>query len=83
MMILEDESEVLEDSRTNQQPTKKTIVPVKPDVDNFGALFVDDAQVVALHMYKLRGNKGMCNGRIQIECSLVDEEALQIIVPNW
>jgi Endodeoxyribonuclease RusA len=69
---------------------EETIVPVKPDVDNFGkflldsltgALFVDDAQVVALHMYKLRDNEGMCNGRMQIECSLVDEA--QIIVPNW
>jgi Holliday junction resolvase RusA-like endonuclease len=65
---------------------------MKPDVDNFGkflldsltdAVFVDNAQVVALHMYKLRDNKGMCNGRMQIECSLVDEEAWQIIVPNW
>jgi Holliday junction resolvase RusA-like endonuclease len=65
---------------------------VKPDVDNFGtflldsltgALFVDDAQVVAIHMYKLRDYEGMCNGRIQIECFLVNKEAWQIIVPNW
>jgi Endodeoxyribonuclease RusA len=71
---------------------EETIVPVKPNVHNFGkflldsltgALFVDDASVVALHMYKLRNNEGMCNGRMQIECSLVNQGARQIIVPNW
>jgi Holliday junction resolvase RusA-like endonuclease len=42
---------------------------VKPDVDNFakflldsltGALFVDDAQVVVLHMYKLHVTTREC-----------------------
>ena len=69
-----------------------TIVPIKPDVDNYGkflmdsltgALFEDDAQVVALHMYKLRDNEGQCNGRMQIECSLLDDAARDLLFPNW
>jgi Endodeoxyribonuclease RusA len=71
---------------------EETMVPVKPDVDNFrkflldsltGALLVDDAQVVALYMYKLKDNEGMCNDRMQMECSPVEKEARQILVPNW
>lgn len=68
-----------------------TVVPVKPDVDNFakflldsltGGLFVDDAQVVTLHMYKLRDNEGLCNGRMQIECTLF-HQSLESILPGW
>lgn len=68
-----------------------TIVPVKPDVDNCGkflldsltgALFEDDAQVVALQMYKLRDNDGLCNGRMQIECSSC-YQSLNSLLPNW
>jgi hypothetical protein len=62
---------------------EETIVPVKPDVDNFGALFVDNAQVVALHMYKLRDNKGMCNGRMQIECSIAVRAIVSCYPFSW
>lgn len=69
-----------------------TIVAIKPDVDNYGkflldslkgALFEDDAQVVALQMYKLRDNEGMCNGRMMIECSSLDDAAMDSIIPGW
>ena len=69
-----------------------TIVAIKPNVDNYGkflldsltgALFEDDAQVVALHMYKCRDNEGECYGRMQIECSLLNDAARALIFPNW
>ena len=68
-----------------------TVVAIKPDVDNCakflldsltGALFVDDAQVVSLQMFKLRDTEGLCNGRMQIECSLWTE-TVESVLPNW
>ena len=72
-------------SRTN------TIVPVKPDTDNLckflldsltGVLFEDDAQVVEVHLYKLRDNEGLCEGRMHIECG-VCELLPGDILPDW
>ena len=77
-----------EDAKTDEN----TIVPIKPDVDNYGkflldslkgALYEDDAQVVSLHMYKCRDSEGECNGRMMIECSLLDEAARDEFFPNW
>lgn len=56
--------------------TANTMVPVKPDVDNLAkflldalstVLYEDDAQVVDLHIIKLRDSEGLCNGRVAIE----------------
>ena len=57
---------------------KDTVVAIKPDVDNLakfvldsltGVLFADDAQIVDLHMYKLRDSHGLCEGRVAIHVS--------------
>ena len=54
----------------------QTVVAIKPDTDNMGkflldaltgALYEDDSQVVDLHMFKLRDNDGLCNGKVAIE----------------
>ena len=54
----------------------KTVVAVKPDIDNFakfvldsitGVLYDDDAQVSILQMHKSRDNSGTCEGRIAIQ----------------
>ncbi len=59
-----------------------SIMPIKPDIDNYakflldaltGALFEDDSQVVELHLYKGRDSRGLCNGRMKIQCSIVPE----------
>ena len=59
--------------------TGETVVPVKPDSDNMtkhlldslsGVLFVDDAQVVDLHVLKMRDSRGNCEGRIAMEVAV-------------
>lgn len=61
--------------RLKESAAAATMAPVKPDVDNLGkflldtltgVLFEDDAQVVDLHMHKLRDNEGLCEGRVAI-----------------
>ena len=68
-----------------------TIVPVKPDVDNVakllldclsGILYVDDAQVVDLHIFKLRDNEGLCTGRVGIHIRPCTREPGHMI-PDW
>ena len=70
---------------------KETIVPMKPDNDNLakllldslsGVLFVDDAQIVDLHIYKLRDSAGFCEGRLAIEVS-VCECSVEDMMPNF
>lgn len=54
---------------------EQTVVAIKPDTDNLakfvldclsGVLFDDDAQIVDLHMLKLRDSEGTCQGRVAI-----------------
>ena len=65
----------------NLKPTaltnEKTMVPIRPDTDNLakfildaltGVLFLDDCQVVELHMLKMRDTFGLCTGRVVIRC---------------
>ena len=58
---------------------ESTVVAIKPDTDNIGkfvldaltgVVYADDAQVVDLHMLKLRDSEGLCNGRVAISVSL-------------
>ena len=67
---------------------KNTIVPTKPDDDNLakflmdaltGASYVDDAQVVEIHMVKLRDSVGMCWGRIAIDLKVCEKTAAQMM----
>ena len=67
-----------------------TMVPIKPDVDNLGkflldsltgVLFEDDAQVVDLHMYKLRDNEGLCEGRVAICVKQFSQDWRQLMPP--
>lgn len=68
-----------------------TVVPVKPDIDNIAkfvldaikeVLFVDDAQIVELHMFKLRDTEGDCSGRVAIEVKKWDG-SLTAMVPSF
>lgn len=86
-------SRIRDASRIRGGPnTQNTVVPVTPDVDNCGkflldalkgTLYEDDAQVVMLELYKLRDCEGACNGRMQIECSLLDETSVASMIPSW
>lgn len=69
-----------------------TVQAVKPDIDNLckflldsltGVLFIDDAQVVATQLFKLRDSEGLCNGRIQLECSIASGDAIVAMLPNF
>ena len=66
----------------------ETIVAIKPDTDNMGkflldaltgALYEDDAQVVELHMFKLRDSVGLCNGRVAVDVSIWNKSVNQIL----
>ena len=70
---------------------ENTVMAIKPDVDNLckflldsltKALYVDDAQVVEVHLYKLRDNEGMCEGRMQIECSIFNN-GVETMMPSF
>ena len=65
-----------------------TIVAVKSDINNLAkfaldslkcALYNDDAQVVELHIFKLRDSEGLCNGRIAIKCSPMNKTTQQLM----
>lgn len=67
-----------------------TVVPVKPDTDNIAkfvldavkeVLFVDDAQIVELHMYKLRDTEGECNGRMALKVRKWDKPLATMMPP--
>ena len=69
----------------------QTVVAIKPDTDNMGkflldaltgALYEDDSQVVDLHMFKLRDNDGLCNGKVAIEVCTWKKTAAAIM-PNF
>jgi Holliday junction resolvase RusA-like endonuclease len=56
---------------------EQTVVAIKPDNDNLAkflldavtkVLFADDAQIIDLHILKLRDNEGLCEGRVGIHC---------------
>ncbi len=68
-----------------------TIVAVKADIDNlakFGldglknALYNDDAQVVELHLFKLRDSEGECRGRMAIKCCPMNKTS-QELMPDF
>jgi Holliday junction resolvase RusA-like endonuclease len=57
---------------------ENTVVVMKPDTDNLakfvldaltGIVFADDAQIVDLHMLKLRDSEGDCKGRVAVHAS--------------
>ena len=65
-----------------------TMVAIKPDTDNLtkflldamtGALFEDDAQVVEMHLFKLRDSNGHCLGRMAVQVGPCKMAASQII----
>ena len=65
-----------------------TIVAVKADIDNLAkfvldslkhSIYSDDAQVVELHMFKLRDSEGLCSGRMAIQCSPMDTTSQQLM----
>lgn len=65
-----------------------TVVPIKPDTDNLakfildaikGVLYEDDAQIVELHIYKLRDNTGTCEGQVAIRVGQCTSTALQML----
>ena len=66
----------------------QTIVAVKPDDDNLakflmdaltGASYVDNAQVVEIHMVKLQDNVGLCWGRTAIDLNVCDKSVAQMM----
>ena len=66
------------------------MVPVKPDVDNLskflldaltGVLFEDDAQVVDLHMFKIRDSVGLCNGLVALDVRPFNKTTAKIEPP--
>ena len=68
-----------------------TILAIKADIDNlakFGldglkhALYNDDAQVVELHLFKLRDSEGLCTGRIAIKCFPMNK-TIQQLMPDF
>jgi Holliday junction resolvase RusA-like endonuclease len=74
--------------RLKESVLHEWIVPVKPDTDNMakllldaltGVLFVDDAQVTDMHMWKLRDSIGLCEGRVAIEVNLFDKPMASIL----
>ena len=67
---------------------EETVVPIKADIDNMGkflldaltgSLYEDDAQVVELHMFKLRDSEGLCEGRMAIECSTFNSSSHEVM----
>ncbi len=55
-----------------------TVIAIKPDTDNLakfvldsltGVVYADDAQIVDLHMLKMRDSEGLCNGRVAFAAS--------------
>jgi Holliday junction resolvase RusA-like endonuclease len=65
-----------------------TLVAIKPDTDNMakfildaikGVLYEDDAQIVELHIYKLRDNIGTCEGQVAIRVGQCTRTALQML----
>ena len=66
----------------------ETIVAVKPDDDNLakflmdaltGASYVDDAQVVEIHMVKLRDSVGLCWGRIAVDLDVCQKTSAEMM----
>ena len=71
--------------------TSNTVVAMKPDTDNLakfvldaltGVLYQDDAQIVDLHMYKLRDSETLCNGRVAMDVSVFNQH-WSIIMPDF
>ena len=69
----------------------QTIVAVKPDDNNLakflmdaltGASYVDDAQVVEIHMVKLRDNVGLCWGRFAVDLNVCNKTVAEMM-PNF
>ena len=68
-----------------------TVVPVKPDTDNLAkfildaiseVVFADDSQIVELHMYKLRDNHGLCEGRVALKIKRA-ERSVEEMLPDF
>ena len=66
----------------------ETIVAITPDTDNMGKFFLDamkgaihedDCQIVDLHMFKLRDNEGLCNGRMAVEAGVCQNNVAEML----
>jgi Holliday junction resolvase RusA-like endonuclease len=77
--------------RLKESALAEWIVPVKPDTDNMakllldaltGVLFVDDAQVTDMHMWKLRDSHGLCEGRVAIEVNMFNKP-MTAVMPRF
>ena len=64
-----------EAGRLKPEAKDNPLVPIKPDTDNLakflldaltGLVFHDDAQVVEVHMFKMRDNRGLCEGETAV-----------------
>ena len=67
---------------------RETIVAITPDTDNMGKFFLDamkgavhedDCQTVDLHMFKLRDNEGLCNGRMAVEAGVCQNNVAEML----
>ena len=74
--------------RLKESAKASTVAAVKPDTDNLGkflldaltgALYEDDAQVVELHMFKLRDSTGTCEGCVAIDVNIWNEDVNHIM----
>ena len=81
----------MENLKQTARADSQTIMAVKPDTDNMGkflldaltgTLYEDDSQVVELHMFKLRDNDGLCNGKVAIEVG-VSKKTAAAMMPNF
>jgi Holliday junction resolvase RusA-like endonuclease len=71
---------------------EQSLVTVKPDTDNLAkfvldavtaVLFADDAQIVDLHMFKLRDNEGLCEGRVAIQARQATPQHQLEMMPDF
>jgi Holliday junction resolvase RusA-like endonuclease len=78
----------LKDTASNED---STILAIKPDTDNLakfildsvkGVLYEDDAQIVELHVFKLRDNLGRCDGRVAIRVGQCSKK-IQDMLPSF
>ena len=77
--------------RLKESAMASSVAAVKPDTDNLGkflldaltgALCEDDAQVVELHMFKLRDSAGTCEGCVAIDVDVWNRDA-NLIMPQF
>jgi Holliday junction resolvase RusA-like endonuclease len=78
--------------RSSALAMDQTVLAIKPDTDNLakfvldclnGVLFDDDAQIVDLHMLKLRDSEGTCEGRVAIHLRQFSGEDFMEIMPSF